>query len=82
MTNENKRSDNAVVYSIHEVAKMLRVSPNYVYTLIRNGSLPAIKLKSVKVLKSSFDKFLTDNEGKDLSDLNNIVPLNVSEIKG
>lgn len=48
------------------------------YKLINNGYLPAIKLGSVKVLKSTLLKFLIENEGKDLSDINCIKKLDVS----
>lgn len=77
-----KTESEKIIYTIHEVAKMLRVSPNYVYSLIDNGYLPAIKLKSVKILKSSFEKFLLENEGKDLSDLNNAKQITHSSMIG
>ena len=64
-----------VVYTVKEVAKLLHSSPNYIYDLINKGYLPAIKLGSVKILKTSLEKFLTQNEGKDLSDINNIKSL-------
>ena len=44
----------------------------YIYELIRKGYLPAIKLGSLKVLKSSLERFLIQNEGKDLSNLSDI----------
>lgn len=62
---ENER----LIYTVPEVAKLLHSSPNYIYLLIEKGFLPAIKLGSLKVLKSSLEKFLMDNEGKDLSNL-------------
>ena len=46
-----------------------------IYQLIYKGYLPAIKLGSMKVLKSSLEKFLIVNEGNDLSDLDNIKKL-------
>ena len=61
-----------MIYTTHEVAKILHSSPNYIYELIRKGYLPAIKLGSLKVLKTTLERFLIQNEGKDLSDLNNI----------
>lgn len=64
-----------MVYTVKEVAKMLHSSPNYIYELINKGYLPAIKLGSVKILKSSLEKFLIQNEGKDLSDTNRIKSL-------
>ena len=70
--------EDTMIFSVHEVAKMLHSSPNYVYKFINNGYLPAIKLGSVKVLKSTLLKFLIENEGKDLSDINCIKKLDVS----
>ena len=64
-----------LVYTVQEVAKILHFSPNYIYQLIYKGYLPAIKLGSMKVLKSSLEKFLIVNEGNDLSDLDNIKKL-------
>ena len=61
-----------LIYTVQEVASILQSSPNYIYELIRKGYLPAIKLGSLKVLKSTLERFLIQNEGKDLSDLNNI----------
>ena len=61
-----------LIYTVQEVAKMLHSSPNYIYLLIEKGYLPAIKLGSIKILKSTLEKFLLENEGKDLSDINNI----------
>ena len=70
-----------IVYTVKEVAKMLHSSPNYIYELINKGYLPAIKLGSVKILKSSLEKFLIQNEGKDLSDTNRIKSLTNIELE-
>ena len=64
---ENER----IVYTVQEVATLLHSSPNYIYLLIEKGYLPALKLGSIKILKTSLQKFLIDNEGQDLSDVNN-----------
>lgn len=64
--------DERLIYTVQEVASILHSSPNYIYELIRKGYLQAIKLGSLKVLKSTLERFLIQNEGKDLSDLNNI----------
>ena len=61
-----------LIYTVQEVASILHSSPNYIYELIRKGYLPAIKLGSLKVLKTTLERFLIQNEGRDLSDLNNI----------
>lgn len=68
-----------IIYTVKEIAKILHTSPNYVYKLIDKGYLPAIRLGSIKVLKSSLDKFLEENEGNDLSDVNEIKKLDVSK---
>ena len=70
-----------MIYTVKEVAKLLHCSPNYIYKLIEKGYLPAIKLGSIKILKNTLDKFLTENQGKDLSDINNIKELDLAEIR-
>lgn len=65
-----------VLYTVSEVSKLLKTNPNYVYELINKGFLPALKLGSLKIRRSSLLEFLKVNEGKDLSDLNNIKNLN------
>ena len=39
-----------LIYTVHEVAKILHSSLNYVYKLIEYGLLPAIKLGSIEVV--------------------------------
>lgn len=58
-----------MIYTVKEVAKLLHTSPNYIYKLVESGYLPAIKLGSIKILKTSLEKFLQDYEGEDLSNL-------------
>jgi len=71
-----------LIYTVQEVATILHSSPNYIYDLINKGYLPAIKLGSIKVIKPSLEKFLIQNEGNDLSDINNIKRLvTESEVK-
>ncbi len=73
--------EETMVYTVKEVAEMLHTSPNYIYKIIENGYLPALKLGSVKILKSTLLKFLIDNEGNDLSDINCIKKLDVSSLR-
>ena len=70
-----------MIYTVPEVAKILHSSPNYVYALIWKGYLPAIKLKSIKVLKVSLEKFLIENQGMDFSDLDNVNQINTSCVR-
>ena len=71
-----------LVYTVQEVAKILHSSPNYIYSLIEKGYLPAIKLGSIKILKSTLERFLIENEGNDLSDINNIKKINIISNNG
>lgn len=64
-----------VLYTVSEVSKLIKCNTNYVYELIRKGLLPALKLGSYKVRKAALLEFLEKYEGKDLTDLNNIVNL-------
>lgn len=66
-----------LIYTVQEVAKILHSSPNYIYSLIDKGYLPVIKLGSIKILKSTLEKFLLENEGKDLSNINNIKKISI-----
>ena len=70
-----------LVYTAQEVAKILHSSPNYVYELIRKGKLKAFKLKikSIRILKSALEDFLKQNEGNDLSDIDNVKRLSKYE---
>lgn len=61
-----------VLLTVAETAKILKTNPNYVYELIKRGLLPALKLGSLKIRKTAILRFLKNNEGKDLTDLNNI----------
>lgn len=67
-----------LIYTVQEVAKILHSSPNYIYSLIDKGYLPAIKLGSIKILKSTLEKFLIENEGKDLSNINDIKKISIN----
>jgi excisionase family DNA binding protein len=63
------------LYTVKEAAKILKVTPAYVYELIRKGLLPALKLGSLKIRSQTLCEFLVKNEGYDLSDLDNIKKL-------
>lgn len=64
-----------ILYTVKETSKILKTNSNYVYDLIRKGMLPALKLGNLKIRKSSILEFLERNEGKDLTDLDNIKDL-------
>lgn len=63
------------VYTVAEVAEILRINVNKVYDLINNGLLIGLKLGSMKVTRFELIRFLKEMNGKDLTDLSNIKPL-------
>lgn len=63
------------LYTVEEVAAILKVNKNAVYDLIRKGLLTALKLGRLKVTKPTLLDFLNEYNGKDLSDLGNIKEL-------
>ena len=48
-----------MLFTVSEVAKLLKVNRNFVYDLIRNGELEAVKVGSIKVTKEAVDKYVT-----------------------
>ena len=64
------------LYTVKEDSKIFRTNPSYVYKLIEADSLEVLNLRSLKIKKSSVDKFLEYSVGKDLSDPFNIKILN------
>ena len=73
MNNEDK-----ILYTVKEVSTVLGINIHLVYDLIKRGLLPALKLGSLKVRKSSLEDFVAKYEGMDLSDLENIKELNIA----
>lgn len=67
----------AVLYSVAEAAELLKVNKNAVYELIRKKVLIGLKLGSIKITKTELMRFLEENTGKDLTDLDNIKELNL-----
>ena len=63
---------NDILYTVPEIAKLIKTNSSYVYTLIRLGLLPALRLGSLKVRRASLLEFLERFEGKDLTDLEHI----------
>lgn len=66
---------NTKLLIIKEVAEELRCNSSYVYTLIKKGYLPALKLGSLKVRPQALENFKKWCEGKDFSDLDSVKPL-------
>ena len=75
-------SNERVLYTVKEVSELLRTNTTYVYSLIKTGLLPVMKLGTYKVRKDSLNKFIAECEGRDLTDPNNIVIINKTDMVG
>lgn len=69
-----------ILYTVKEVAEVLKTNPSFVYELIKKGFLPALKLRSLKVRKTTLIKFLEEYEGKDFTDINNVKELELENV--
>lgn len=78
MENLNVGNENAkMLYTVKEAAKMLGVGDHYVYKLINKGLIPALKLNGLKIRIESLKAFTEKYDGMDLSDLDNVVTLDI-----
>lgn len=64
-----------MLYTVKETAKILKTNTDYVYALIKKGKIRCLKLGSYKIRKSTLELFLSQYEGYDLSDLDNVIEL-------
>lgn len=64
------------LYTVDEVAVVIKTNTNYVYSLIKAGHLEALKLGRLKVRKSEVERFLKEAQGYDYTD-----PLDVKELE-
>lgn len=64
-----------MLYTVAEVAQILKCNVGFVHKLRQAGLIPFLKLGCYKCRKESLEKFLSENEGKDLTD-----PFNIKEL--
>lgn len=70
------------LYTVPEIAEILKVNTQKVYELIKKGHLTALKLGRYKITKFELLRFLKENTGKDMTDLDNIKELKESVNNG
>lgn len=68
-------NENNVLYTVAEVAKLIKTNPAYVYELIKAGLLPTLKLGSYKIRRTALLEFLEIYQGYDLTDPQDIKKL-------
>ena len=66
-----------ILYTVKETAKLLKCNEDRVNELRRSGVLRFMKLGCYKIRKETLMRFLEDNDGKDVTDPNNIKELYV-----
>ena len=72
-------SNEKILYTVKEVSELIHTNQAYVYSLIKAGLLPVLKLGSYKNRRESLNKFLADFEGKDLTNPNNVAIINYGD---
>ena len=50
-----------MLYTVTEVAKMLKVNRNFVYKIINDGELEAVKIGSIKVKQEALNRYIENN---------------------
>ena len=71
---------NSELFTVAEVSKKLKCNRNYVYALVKHGHLKALKLGHLKITNYDFDEFVRNSSGKDFSNLESVMELDVEEI--
>lgn len=65
-----------MLYTVQEVAQILKTNTDYVYKLQRSGLLRFLKLGRLKCRKATLEDFLAKYDGLDITDPENIKPIN------
>ena len=50
-----------MLLSVSEVAKLLKVNRNFVYKLIKDGELEAVRIGSIKVRREALNRYVENN---------------------
>ena len=60
------------IYTVSEVAEILKVNKNKVYSLINNGYLKAMKLGTIKITDEGLREFLDNSKNKSYGDMDKV----------
>ena len=50
-----------MLLTVSEVAKLLKVNKNFVYKIINNGELEAVRIGSIKVREEALNRYIDNN---------------------
>ena len=78
MISRKEKEMQEVLYTVSDVAKLLKTNEAYVRKLIKKGLLKALVLGRLKVRASALEEFLTQYEGYDVTDVDNIKKLEIT----
>ena len=51
-----------MLYTVSEVAKLLKVNRNFVYDIIKRGELRAIRVGSIKIRHDDLEAYINERE--------------------
>ncbi len=51
-----------MLYTVSEVAKLLKVNRNFVYDIIKKGELRAIRIGSIKIKHEDLESYINERE--------------------
>ncbi len=71
--------NNDILYTVKEVAQILKTNVDYVHKLRKANILPFLKIGQYKVLRTSLLSFLSAHEGQDLTNPSDIKELNQND---
>jgi excisionase family DNA binding protein len=70
-----RRLERMELFTVKEAAEKLKTNTNTVYKLIRGQHITALKLGRYKIPDYELERFIKENQGMDITDLDNIKPL-------
>ena len=68
-----------MLYTVNEVAEILKTNVDYVYRLQRTGLLRFLKIGRLKCRRATLEEFIAKYDGMDITDPENIKPLSAVE---
>lgn len=69
-----------MLYTVSEVAQLLKTNTDYVYKLQRTGLLRFLKMGRLKCRKSTLEAFIAKYEGLDITDPENVKPIEIEAV--
>ncbi len=67
--------------TVPEFAKMIGSNPNKAYEIVKADLIPVLILGKVKIRQKAAEEFLIRYEGYDLTNLNDIKPINLTKLR-